>query len=65
MVNVNGYVPVAYGPQTFSSFFLSSFFFLTICFFYHMLNVISTKLGQNDQWVSGYKITNSLTSKVM
>ena len=36
---------------------LSSFFFLlTICFFSRMLNWISTKLGQNDQWVSGYKI---------
>ena len=35
---------------------LSSFFFLlTICFFSRMLNWISTKLGQNDQWVSGYK----------
>ena len=32
-----------------------SFFFLTICFFFHMLYWISTKLGQNDQWVSGYK----------
>ena len=26
-----------------------SFFFLTICFFFHMLDRISTKLGQNDQ----------------
>ena len=34
---------------------LVSFFFLTICFFFHMLDRISTKLGQNDQWVSGYK----------
>ena len=35
---------------------MSSFFFLlTICFFSRMLNWISTKLGQNDQWVSGYK----------
>ena len=33
----------------------SSSFFLTICFFFHMLDRISTKLGQNDQWVSGYK----------
>ena len=33
----------------------SSSFFLTICFFCHMLNAISTKLGQNDQWVSSYK----------
>ena len=38
-----------------SSFFLS-FFFLTICFFSHMLTRISTKLGHNDQWASGYKI---------
>ena len=37
------------------SFFLS-FFFLTICFFSHMLHWISTKLSQDDQWVSGYKI---------
>ena len=29
--------------------------FLTICFFFHMLDRISTKLGQNDQWVNGYK----------
>ena len=37
-------------------FFLSFFFFLlTICFFFHMLHAILTKLGQNDQWVSGYK----------
>ena len=35
--------------------FLSFFFLLTICFFSRMLNWISTKLGQNDQWVSGYK----------
>ena len=38
-----------------SSFFLSFFFLLTICFFFHMLHAILTKLGQNDQWVSGYK----------
>ena len=39
------------------NFFLSSSssFFLTICFFFHMLDRILTKLGQNDQWVSGYK----------
>ena len=35
--------------------FFLSFFLLTICFFSRMLNWISTKLGQNDQWVSGYK----------
>ena len=29
--------------------------FLTICFFFHTLDLISTKLGQNDQWVSRYK----------
>ena len=29
--------------------------FLTICFFFHMLDRILTKLGQNDQWVGGYK----------
>ena len=34
---------------------LLSFFFLTICFFSHMLDWISTKLSHNDQWVSGYK----------
>ena len=39
----------------FLSFFFLSFFLLTICFFSRMLNWISTKLGQNDQWVSGYK----------
>ena len=35
--------------------FFLSFFLLTICFFSRMLNWISTKLSQNDQWVSGYK----------
>ena len=38
--------------------FLSCDFFLlllTICIFFHMLDRISTKLGQNDQLVSGYK----------
>ena len=29
--------------------------FLTICFFFHMLYPMSTKLGQNDHWVSPYK----------
>ena len=29
--------------------------FLTICFFFHKLHRISTKLGQNHQWVKGYK----------
>ena len=29
-------------------------YFLTICFFFHMLYLISTKLGQNDLWVSRY-----------
>ena len=42
-------------------FFLLYFFFLlflllTICSFFHMLHQISTKLGQIDQWVIGYKI---------
>ena len=40
-------------------FFLAISFFLllllTICFFFHMLYPISTKLGQNDHWVSRYK----------
>ena len=40
-------------------FFLAISFFLllllTICFFFHMLYPISTKLGQNDRWVSRYK----------
>ena len=35
--------------------FLFLLVFLTICFFFHMLDQISIKLGQNDQWVSGYK----------
>ena len=35
--------------------FFFFFFFLTICFFFHILDRISTKPGQNDQWVSGYK----------
>ena len=34
---------------------ISFFFLLTICIFFHMLDRISTKLGQNDQLVSGYK----------
>ena len=29
--------------------------FLTICFFFYKLYRISTKLGQNHQWVKGYK----------
>ena len=29
--------------------------FLTICFFFYTLHWISTKLGQNHQWVKGYK----------
>ena len=29
--------------------------FLTICFFFYKLHRISTKLGQNYQWVNGYK----------
>ena len=29
--------------------------FLTICFFFYKLHRISTKLGQNHQWVNGYK----------
>ena len=44
-------LPRALGKGAVSSFF----FFLTICFFFHMLERILTKLGQNDQWVSGYK----------
>ena len=30
--------------------------FLTICFFFYILHRISTRLGQNHQWVKGYKI---------
>ena len=37
------------------SFFLLLLLLLTICFFFHMLYPISTKLGQNDYWVSHYK----------
>ena len=33
----------------------SSLFFLTICFFFHMLGWIFTKLGQKHLWVDGYK----------
>ena len=33
----------------------SSSFFLTICFFFHMLYRISTKLGHKHWWVHGYK----------
>ena len=29
--------------------------FLTICFFFYKLHRISAKLGQNHQWVKGYK----------
>ena len=29
--------------------------FLTICFFFYKLHRISTRLGQNHQWVKGYK----------
>ena len=44
--------PRALGKGAVSSSF---FFLLTICFFSRMLNWISTKLGQNDQWINGYK----------
>ena len=39
------------------SFFLSSFFFLllTICYYFHILGPISTKLGQKYVWVNSYK----------
>ena len=40
----------------------SSFFFLTICFFFHMLNWIFTKLGQKHVWVYGYKTYGSKNS---
>ena len=29
--------------------------FLTICFFFYKIHRISTKVGQNHQWVRGYK----------
>ena len=41
-----------------SSFFLLSFF-LTICFFFHMLDRIFAKLGQKQVWVDGYKTYGS------
>ena len=44
-----------------SSFFLLSFF-LTICFFFHMLDRIFTKLGQKQVWVDGYKTYGSKNS---
>ena len=43
-----------------SSFFLS--FFLTMCFFFHMLDWIFTKLGQKHVWVYGYKFYGSKNS---
>ena len=30
-------------------------FFLTICFFFHTIDRIFTKLGQNDQCLNGHK----------
>ena len=42
-------------PSVMANVSSSFFFLLTICFFFHMLHAILTKLGQNDQWVSGYK----------
>ena len=44
-----------------SSFFLLSFF-LTICFFFHMLDRIFAKLGQKQVWVDGYKTYGSKNS---
>ena len=38
-----------------SSVFCLLSFFLTICFFFHMLDRISTKLGHKYLWVTGYK----------
>ena len=37
-------------------------FFLTICFFFHMLDRIFTKLGQKQVWVDGYKTYGSKKS---
>ena len=38
--------------------------FLTICFFFYKLHRISTKLGQNHQWVKGYKSYQQFDLKV-
>ena len=48
------------GRMSSSFFFLS--FFLTICFFFHMLDRIFTKLGQKQVWVDGYKTYGSKNS---
>ena len=52
---------LAKGTVMSSSFFLLSFF-LTICFFFHMLDRIFTKLGQKQVWVDGYKTYGSKNS---
>ena len=49
--------PFARAQFLVSFFFLS--FFLTICFFFHMLDRIFTKLGQKQVWVNGYKTYGS------
>ena len=50
------FVKLGVSPNLFLSCdFLLLLLFLTICFFFHMLDRILIKPGQNDQWVSGYK----------
>ena len=52
----------ALGKGRMSSFFFLLSFFLTICFFFHMLDRIFTKLGQKQVWVDGYKTYGSKNS---
>ena len=48
-------LPRALGKGAVSSGTFVLAWFLTICFFFYKLDWISIKLGQNHQWVKGYK----------
>ena len=48
-------LPRALGKGAVSSGTFVLAWFLTICFFFYMLDRISTKLSQNHQWVKGYQ----------
>ena len=59
LIQLTSYIPpnlpraLGKGAVSSGTFVLAPF--LTICFFFYKLHRISTKLGQNHQWVKGYK----------